>query len=674
MNLRRIILYLLLGTTNLLIAQSNEEDKAPLSWKEISASESIENFKKFDKHFTGSFSWAKTEERLAYYEKGYAATLELGLDTFVFDYSRELGYLYTKVDSMEDALKYMNANLEHAFDYESKSISYNMFAFLHINMGDYSSALDYLFKSVEESKLGEQGSEVYALGNISDVYVALDDYDNALKYTQIAIPLSKSFSFPEKEYNLSYDYSHLIEFYNEKNQKDSAEYYIEMTREILSKIDTFKEDRFQDAIISSYMYIVDYYLDNGMFEIAKIGLDEIKKRKRPLDKVAFDLLKVKYKLAKKDYRDVLYILDGINLSNEEFTVIEEVYELKIDYFKGIGNSIKALEVQDALIKLKEEKYGKDRLRFSAFANAKFEALQKQEEIEALKQGQKLDKLTIDNQKYLVVIFIILALLLSLGAFYLWQQNKQRNKFSSYLQEKIKLKTKDLEQANEELRAFNYIASHNIKEPIRSIGNFVGLIKHKLPPHFQEELSEYFLTVKSSTTQLYTLIEDFARYTAMSKNEAIDIEEINLNILLNNVKDSLYDFTKKVNGRIVYSELPIIISNNSLLHAALKNLIGNGLKYNNSEIPIVEVRYASKEFYHEIIISDNGIGIEEAYQEKIFEMLQKLHHRGIYEGVGIGLSIVKLVCKKLDGKIELNSEVGKGSIFVLKLPKQGEEKN
>lgn len=668
MNLRRILLYIFLGIANLLVAQSNEVDEKSLSWKEIRASESIGSFKKFQKYFLNVYSWESSEERIAYYLKGYEAALELELDTATHKYSIELGFLYARVDSFELALTYLNANLEHTYDYESRSNSYNIYSYLHSSIGDYSTALDYLFKSVEQAKLGGKGTEAYALGNITDIYVALGDYDNALKYTQAAIIFSKKFSSPVKEYNLSYDYSRLIEFYSKTNQKDSAEFYIKLLREILPVIDTVKRERFREATISSHRYMANYYIDNDLFEIAKPDIDVIEKRKRVTDEIDFDILSVKYKLANKNYASAFSILEKIDLTNEGFVVTEEVYKLKIDYFKAIGNSEKALEVQEDFIKLQGEKYGKDRLRFSSFANAKYDAMQQQEEIETLTQAQELDQLTIDNQKYLVIIFIIVVLLLSLGAVYLWQQNKQRHQFSAYLQKQVDLKTQGLEQANEELKAFNYIASHNIKEPIRSIGNFVGLIKHRLPLALQEELSDYFLTIKDSTRQLYTLVEDFARYTAMSKNETIETEEVNLNILLSNVGNSLYNFTKKTNSQVYYSELPIITSNSSLLYAALRNLIWNGLKYNKSETPTVEVKYQSTELYHEIIISDNGIGIEEAYQEKIFDMLQKLHHRGVYEGSGIGLSIVKLVCKKLNGVIELKSEVGKGSVFVLKLPK------
>ena len=193
MNLRRILLYIFLGIANLLVAQSNEVDEKSLSWKEIRASESIGSFKKFQKYFLNVYSWESSEERIAYYLKGYEAALELELDTATHKYSIELGFLYAQVDSFELALTYLNANLEHTYDYESRSNSYNIYSYLHSSIGDYSTALDYLFKSVEQAKLGGKGTEAYALGNITDIYVALGDYDNALKYTQAAIIFSKKF-------------------------------------------------------------------------------------------------------------------------------------------------------------------------------------------------------------------------------------------------------------------------------------------------------------------------------------------------------------------------------------------------------------------------------------------------------------------------------------------------
>ena len=107
-----------------------------------------------------------------------------------------------------------------------------------------------------------------------------------------------------------------------------------------------------------------------------------------------------------------------------------------------------------------------------------------------------------------------------------------------------------------------------------------------------------------------------------------------------------------------------IFENDLLQ--LKNLIENGLKYNNSENPTVNINYEKTETHHKIIVSDNGIGIKKQYHEKIFEMFKRLHNRGAYEGSGIGLAIVKLSVEKLGGTVKIESEEGKGSRFVIML--------
>ncbi len=227
---------------------------------------------------------------------------------------------------------------------------------------------------------------------------------------------------------------------------------------------------------------------------------------------------------------------------------------------------------------------------------------------------------------------------------------------------------NLKQANYELRTFNHIASHDIKEPIRIIGGYASLIQRQLPNDLKEKFHNYFSTIKRSTKQLYTLIEDFTYYSTISRDEAIKKESIDLNQLIDNVKDTLQESLKKYNGTIKTNQLPTIHSSNTFLFTAFKNLIENGLKYNQSESPTVEITYTSTETDHKIKISDNGIGIKEKYHSQIFEMFKRLHYRGAYEGSGIGLAIVKLVTEKLNGTIEVESAEGKGTSFILNLPK------
>jgi light-regulated signal transduction histidine kinase (bacteriophytochrome) len=132
-------------------------------------------------------------------------------------------------------------------------------------------------------------------------------------------------------------------------------------------------------------------------------------------------------------------------------------------------------------------------------------------------------------------------------------------------------------------------------------------------------------------------------------------------------EQLEESIQKYNGQVLTAELPTIQSSNSLLFTTLKNLIENGLKYNKSDKPTVEIDYHKTETHHEIIISDNGIGINKQYHAQVFKMFKRLHNRGAYEGSGIGLAIVKLSADKLGGKVLLESEEGKGSRFVIQLP-------
>jgi len=155
---------------------------------------------------------------------------------------------------------------------------------------------------------------------------------------------------------------------------------------------------------------------------------------------------------------------------------------------------------------------------------------------------------------------------------------------------------------------------------------------------------------------------------MSKNEKVDKHEVNLDAVVHSLEVSLKSSIDKYNGKIVHHGLPTINSSTSLLFVALKNLIENGLKFNQSNNPTIELSYRSTASEHEIIITDNGIGIEKAFQQNIFTMFKRLHNRTQYEGTGIGLAIVKLAMDKLEGKVLLDSQPGKGSTFILRFPK------
>ena len=135
-----------------------------------------------------------------------------------------------------------------------------------------------------------------------------------------------------------------------------------------------------------------------------------------------------------------------------------------------------------------------------------------------------------------------------------------------------------------------------------------------------------------------------------------------------VASGLGAFIQEKQATVEYQDLPTIHSSSSLIFVALKNIIENGLKFNESTKPTVKVEYNSTPEHHQIIVSDNGIGIDPEFHEHVFTMFKRLHSMGEYPGSGIGLAMVKLAAEKLGGGIEIESEKGKGSTFIITLPK------
>jgi light-regulated signal transduction histidine kinase (bacteriophytochrome) len=196
-----------------------------------------------------------------------------------------------------------------------------------------------------------------------------------------------------------------------------------------------------------------------------------------------------------------------------------------------------------------------------------------------------------------------------------------------------------------------------------------LIQRSIPEELKKNLGFYFSTIKRNTSQLYTLVEDFSKYTSLSKEEVIDTSEADLNVTAQSLTDNFQEILEEKKGQIIIHDLPTIKTSPSMLYIALKHLVDNGLKYNSSDTPTVEIAYQSTVDKHQIIVSDNGIGIDEQYHERIFEMFKRLHDRSAYKGTGIGLAIVKLMVEKLNGEIQLESKVGVGSRFIIELPKE-----
>lgn len=244
------------------------------------------------------------------------------------------------------------------------------------------------------------------------------------------------------------------------------------------------------------------------------------------------------------------------------------------------------------------------------------------------------------------------------------QKKELVEGNSLLQKK----TDELLISNNELERFAHMASHDLKTPLNNIISFSLLLEEELKNYKNEAAHQYFDFIKEGGQKMLKLIKDILEFSVNSSDNTKD-EFIDLNELLDSIKSSISFYINSNNAEVVaLQNLPIMKANKTKAYLLFKNLIENGIKYNNNSAPKVTIKVGEEKGLIIFKIQDNGIGISPKYQEEIFQMFTRLHNNFEYEGTGLGLALCKKIVNELDGEIKLNSIPKRGSEFILTFPK------
>jgi PAS domain S-box-containing protein len=266
---------------------------------------------------------------------------------------------------------------------------------------------------------------------------------------------------------------------------------------------------------------------------------------------------------------------------------------------------------------------------------------------------------------------------------LTERKMSEDKLQMFAEELLQ-KNKELERSNSELTSFSYVASHDLQEPLRKIQGFGNLILNSEVSNLSDTGRDYFNRMIKAANRMQALIDSLLEFSR-TNTEIKNFEAADLNELVDEVKRDLRELIESSGATIICQPLPIVSVIPFQFRQLMANLIGNSIKYARKDVPpVIEIfsqfietkdlpeHYAASASngpasYYRLTVQDNGIGFEEEYAEKIFELFQRLHGKNEYTGSGIGLAICKRIAENHGGWIRAESEPGVGSSFHVYLP-------
>jgi len=235
---------------------------------------------------------------------------------------------------------------------------------------------------------------------------------------------------------------------------------------------------------------------------------------------------------------------------------------------------------------------------------------------------------------------------------------------------LDIAVRNLEHSNKELEEFAYVASHDLQEPLRMVSSYTQLIERRYKDQLDQDAHDFISFAVDGANRMQKLINDLLDFSRVSSQGKV-FTKIDISQVLGYALSNLYQLITENHALVTTENLPVLSVDESQIIRVFQNLIENSIKYKKkTEMPRIHISCVKKNTMYEFAVSDNGIGIEMKYHDRIFIIFQRLHTKEEYPGTGIGLSISKRIIERHGGSIWFESAENQGTTFYFTLPGEG----
>lgn len=552
---------------------------------------------------------------------------------------------------------------EQIGDRKGVANSCNNIGIMHFMAGEYQPALERHLKAmVIWDELKDYQGRAFSLMNIGRIHLELYSLEEAMT------AFSSAFETHLVNGNLRGQadaHSNIADVYlrQKKYSKALGQFFRSLTireqlqdktgiRECLSKIGEveFEQGKIKEAI--------SYHL--RALSMARITDDH------QAIVLQYNLLGKTYLVHKDPQTALTYLIPCISLAQELGTKHElsKAFQLTAAAYKAMGQHEQAVRYLEYFVAQQDSVLNEHIVKQLIEMEAKYKTSQQQQEINALQQQSTIERLQFGR-------LLAFAAALLLGGFSVVLLNRYRYKartaqILATQKQEIESRNMALAISNADLEQFAYAVSHDLKQPLRTIGAFTSLIARRYEPSFDEDGKQFINYVIGGVTHMNNLLSDILTYSQVGGKD--QVETLDLNMAVSAATQNLEHFIHSHNASVEVDVLPIVMGHYAGMVRLFQNLIHNGIKFHGEAPPVIRITYTPLANDHLIAVTDNGLGIEKPYLKKIFALFQRLHTQAEYPGTGIGLAICQKVAWQHGGSIWAESQPEQGSTFLIKLPK------